>query len=122
MKYVAAYLLSDLAGTKNPSVAEISKILKSVGIEVDDTRAQKLISELSGKNLEEVMAQGSSKLSSVPMGGGALMAAGGAAVTAVAAAPGALAAVAVKKEEAKPAKKEEKPAEEEEDMGFGIFD
>jgi len=40
MKYVAAYLLADLAGTQNPTAADLSKILKSVGIEVDAARAK----------------------------------------------------------------------------------
>uniref|UniRef100_A0A672PDZ3 Large ribosomal subunit protein P2 n=1 Tax=Sinocyclocheilus grahami TaxID=75366 RepID=A0A672PDZ3_SINGR len=57
MRYVAAYLLSALGGKESPSTGDIKKILESVGIEVDDTRMSKVVSELNGKNLEEVIAQ-----------------------------------------------------------------
>ncbi|XP_065333801.1 large ribosomal subunit protein P2-like [Cloeon dipterum] len=112
MRYVAAYLLAALGGKENPSAADIEKIFSSVGIEVDKEKLTKVISELKGKNLEEIIAQGQEKLSSMPAGGG-----GGA----VAAPAGAAPAAAEKKEE----KKEEKKAESEEsddDMGFGLFD
>uniref|UniRef100_A0A9J7ZX76 Large ribosomal subunit protein P2 n=1 Tax=Cyprinus carpio carpio TaxID=630221 RepID=A0A9J7ZX76_CYPCA len=69
MRYVAAYLLAALGGKESPSTGDIKKILDSVGIEADDTRMSKVVSELNGKNLEEVIAQGFSKLASVPSGG-----------------------------------------------------
>lgn len=58
MRYVAAYLLSSLGGKDNPSSADIEKILSSVGIEIDSERVNKVIGELKGKNLEEVIAAG----------------------------------------------------------------
>lgn len=58
MRYVAAYLLAALGGNKNPSVADIEKILGSVGIEVDKERAKKVISELNGKDVNDVIASG----------------------------------------------------------------
>ncbi len=70
----------------------------AVGAEADDAKITKLLAELSGKDLAEVIKAGSAKLASVPSGGG-----GGAAAPAAAAAGGA------KKEE----KKEEKEEEEE---------
>ncbi|KAI1293821.1 60S acidic ribosomal protein P2 [Halotydeus destructor] len=112
MRYVAAYLLALLGGTKSPSAKDIENILKSVGIEVDAARSEKVISELKGKKIEEVIASGSTKLASVPSGGGAAAPAA-AAPAAAAAAP----AAAGKKE----AKKEESE-EEDDDMGFGLFD
>ena len=58
MRYVAAYLLAALGGNKNPSVADIEKILGSVGIEVDQERAKKVISELNGKDVNNVIESG----------------------------------------------------------------
>ncbi|XP_018935654.1 60S acidic ribosomal protein P2-like [Cyprinus carpio] len=112
MRYVAAYLLAALGGKESPSTGDIKKILDSVGIEADDTRMSKVVSELNGKNLEEVIAQGFSKLASVPSGG-AVAASSAAAPSAAAAAPAA--------EEKKEEKKEESE-ESEDDMGFGLFD
>ena len=40
-----------------------------MGIEADDDRLNKVISELNGKNIEDVIAQGVGKLASVPAGG-----------------------------------------------------
>lgn len=110
MRYVAAYLLAVLGGNASPSNADIEKILSSVGVEVDAARVTKVVGELKGKSIEELIAQGKEKLSSMPSGGGA-----------VAAAPAA-AAAADKKEEKKEAKKEESEEEEDDDMGFGLFE
>lgn len=54
MKYVAALLLAQLGGNQSPSVADISKILSSVGIEVDSSRAEALLAEVEGKTVDEV--------------------------------------------------------------------
>ncbi len=62
----------------------------------------------------QLIAEGSTKLASVPTGG-----AGGAAPAAGGAAAGGAAAAA---EEEKPAEKEEEKEESDEDMGFGLFD
>ncbi|ELK38183.1 60S acidic ribosomal protein P2 [Myotis davidii] len=69
MRYVASYLLAALGGNASPSAKDIKKILDSVGIEADDDRLNKVISELNGKNIEDVIAQGIGKLASVPAGG-----------------------------------------------------
>ncbi|XP_054710192.1 60S acidic ribosomal protein P2-like [Uloborus diversus] len=111
MRYVAAYLLASLGGNKNPSEADIEKILGSVGIEVDKERSKKVISELSGKNVEEIITNGKSKLASMPAGGGAVAAGG---------APAAGGSPA--KEEKVEAKKEESDEGSDDDMGFGLFD
>ncbi|NXT92501.1 RLA2 protein, partial [Anhinga rufa] len=58
MRYVAAYLLAVLGGNESPSSKDLKKILDSVGIEADDERMNKVISELNGKNIEDVIAQG----------------------------------------------------------------
>ena len=58
MRYVASYLLAALGGNSSPSAKDIKKILDSVGIEADDDWLNKVISELNGKNIEDVIAQG----------------------------------------------------------------
>ncbi|XP_056613948.1 ribosomal protein, large P2, like [Triplophysa dalaica] len=113
MRYVAAYLLAALGGKESPSTGDIKKILESVGIESDDTRMGKVVSELSGKNVEEVIAQGFSKLASVPSGGAVAVSSTAAPAGVAAAAPAAV----EKKEE-----KKEESEESEDDMGFGLFD
>ncbi|KAK3355712.1 60s acidic ribosomal protein-domain-containing protein [Neurospora tetraspora] len=110
MKHLAAYLLLTLGGNTAPSAADVKAVLESVGIEADSERLDKLISELEGKDLNELIAAGSAKLASVPSGGAGAPAAGGAAAAAGGAA-----------EEKKEEKVEEKE-ESDEDMGFGLFD
>ncbi|OTA54352.1 ribosomal protein 60S [Hypoxylon sp. EC38] len=111
MKHLAAYLLLGLAGNTSPSASDVKEVLESVGIEADDERLEKLLSELNGKDINELIAEGSSKLASVPSGG-----AGGAPAAGGAAAGGAAAA------EEKAEEKEEEKEESDEDMGFGLFD
>jgi hypothetical protein len=54
MKYLAAYLLLNLAGNEQPSAEDIKSVLSSVGVDAEGDRLEKLISELSGKNIQEV--------------------------------------------------------------------
>lgn len=54
MKHLAAYLLLGLGGNTSPKAADIKEVLESVGIEADDERLEKLISELKGKDINEV--------------------------------------------------------------------
>ncbi|CAH2013677.1 unnamed protein product [Acanthoscelides obtectus] len=58
MRYVAAYLLAVLGGKASPSSADIEKILGSVGVEADGERLKKVISELNGKSIDDLIAQG----------------------------------------------------------------
>ncbi|CAD6975946.1 unnamed protein product, partial [Tilletia controversa] len=88
------------------------KVLAAADIEPDTERLNKLLSELDGKDISEIIAEGQQKLASVPSGGG-----GGGAAAPAAAAGGAAPAEA-KKEEAK----EEEKEESDDDMGFGLFD
>jgi len=113
MRVVAAYLLAVLGGKSEPTADDINKILSSVGIEAKKENIDKLLSELHGKNLEEVLAEGSKKLLSLPSGGSAPVASSSAASD----------SSASSKKETKEEKKKEEPKEEEdEDMGFGLFD
>ncbi|CRK98208.1 CLUMA_CG011571, isoform A [Clunio marinus] len=111
MRYVAAYLLAVLGGNASPSNADLEKILSSVGVEVDAARVTKIIGELKGKSIEELISQGREKLSSMPAGGGA-----------AAAAPAAGAAPAAAEEKKEEKKKVESESEEDDDMGFGLFE
>ncbi|XP_036389732.1 60S acidic ribosomal protein P2-like [Megalops cyprinoides] len=114
MRYVAAYLLAVLGGNASPSSKDIKSILGSVGIEANDDCLNKVISELNGKDVNEVMNGGLSKLASVPAGGAV-------AAPSAAGAAGAAAGEAPAAEEKKEEKKEESE-ESDDDMGFGLFD
>ena len=54
MKHLAAYLLLSLGGNTSPSAADVKAVLESVGIEADGDRLNTLISELKGKDINEV--------------------------------------------------------------------
>jgi len=109
MRYVAAALLVALGGNE-VNKANIKKLLDVVGIECDGEKIDLVVKELAGKNIEELIAEGSEKLASMPAGGGG-------------AAPAAAAAGGAAPAEAKEEKKEEEPEEEsDDDMGFGLFD
>jgi len=115
MKHVAAYLLAVLGGKANPTADDIKKILGSVASDADDAKLNKLISELKGKNLEEVLKAGREKLSAVP----SAPAASAAPAAAAAAAPAAgKAPPPAKKEEPK---KEEKKEPSDEPAAFDLF-
>ncbi|KAM4044422.1 uncharacterized protein ACNLHF_008401 [Anomaloglossus baeobatrachus] len=111
MRYVAAYLLATLGGNSSPSAKDLKKILSSVGIDADDERVNKVVSELGGKNLNDLINSGLSKLCSVPSGGAV-------AAAPASAAPAAGGAAATEKKE----EEKEESEESDEDMGFGLFD
>ncbi|KAJ1675484.1 60S acidic ribosomal protein P2 [Spiromyces aspiralis] len=110
MRYIAAYRLLQLAGNESPSASDIENVITSVGIDFDSGRAQQLINALTGKNVDELIAEGQSKLASVPAGG------------AVAGGAGAAAAGGADEAATNEAAKEEEADESDEDMGFGLFD
>ncbi len=114
MRHVAAYLLAALGGNENPSASDIKEILSSVGVEEDAEALKVVLAQLKGKNLEELIEEGSKKLATMPSGGGG---GGGAAAAGGAAAP-AGGDGGAKKEE----KKEEPEEESDDDMGMGLFD
>jgi len=62
MKHLAAYLLLGLGGNASPSAADVKTVLESVGIEADDERLEKLIAELEGKDINEVLENRASRL------------------------------------------------------------
>merc|ERR1712127_550870 len=107
MKYVAAYLLAAQSGAA-PSKDQVTKILEAVGAEIEAAKLDKVFSELDGKSVDDVIAEGMSLLASVPSGGAAPAA--GAAAGAGEAAPAA---------EAKKETTEESASDS--DMGFDLF-
>ncbi|KAK6459244.1 60S acidic ribosomal protein P2 [Scheffersomyces xylosifermentans] len=109
MKYLAAYLLLVQGGNASPSVADISALLETVGVEAEESRVSSLLSELEGKSVSELIATGNTKLASVPSGGAAVSSS----------AAGASAGAA---EEAAEEEVEEAKEESDDDMGFGLFD
>lgn len=54
MRHIAAYLLLQIGGNASPSAADVKKVLSAVGVESDDSRLDTLISELKGKDVNEV--------------------------------------------------------------------
>lgn len=54
MRHIAAYLLLQIGGNASPSAGDVQKVLSAVGIEADDDRLEKLISELEGKDINAV--------------------------------------------------------------------
>nr|ALS05045.1 60S acidic ribosomal protein P2 [Centropages dorsispinatus] len=112
MRYVAAALLTALGGN-DITADNIKNILSSVGVEAEQDHLTRVVKELAGKSLEELIEAGSGKLASMPSGGGA------AAAAAPAAASGGDAGGAAP---AKEEKKVEEEEEEDDDMGFGLFD
>jgi len=114
MRYIAAYILIQLGGKSSPGADDIKKVLSAGGVDCDNERLSKLLSELEGKSIDELIVAGSAKLASVPSGGAVASSGGGGA-----AAGGASAAAPEKEVEAK---KEEPKEESDDDMGFGLFD
>merc|ERR1712178_386356 len=106
MKYVAAYLLAAQSGSA-PSKDAVTKILESIGADIEADKLDKVFAELDGKNVDEVISEGMGLLASVPSGG--------AAPAAGAAAGGAAEEAAVEE------KKESSEEESDSDMGFDLF-
>ena len=75
MRHLAAYLLLVVGGNESPSAADVKTLLQSAGVESDDERLGALITELEGKNIEELVALGSARLMKGGVGGGAAPAA-----------------------------------------------
>ncbi|KJH49871.1 60s Acidic ribosomal protein [Dictyocaulus viviparus] len=112
MRYISAYLLAIAGGNSSPKVEDIKNILGAVGVDTDVEAAELVISRLQGKNIEHVIAEGSTGLVTIS-GDAPVAVAPAAAASATAAAP--------PPAESKPAKKEEKE-ESDDDLGFGLFD
>jgi large subunit ribosomal protein LP2 len=109
MRHLAAYLLLVVGGNSAPTADDVKTLLAAAGIEVDQERLTTLVSELEGKSLAELIAEGTPKLLIGTGGGGG---GGGGGPAESGAAGGA----------ADAAPKEEKPKEEEVDPLSGGMD
>ncbi|KAL4908577.1 60s acidic ribosomal protein-domain-containing protein [Aspergillus multicolor] len=65
MKHLAAYLLLTLGGNTEPSANDIKEVLASVGIEADEDRLAHLLTELQGRDFDELITEGTAKLATV---------------------------------------------------------
>merc|ERR1712071_562463 len=108
MKYVSAFLLAALSGNA-PDKKQGTKVLESIGVEIDDAKLSKICEDLEGKDINEIIAGGMSKLAPVPSGAGAAVAGG-------AAAEG-----GAQKAEEKEEEEEEEGSEASMDGGFDMF-
>ena len=88
-------------------VDDIKSVLEAVGAEAEDEQIEKLLANVEGKNLEELLKEGSERLVSMPAGG--------------AAAPAASAAAASGEEKKEEEKKEEEEEEDVDMSGGGLF-
>mmetsp|Transcript_25438 Transcript_25438/g.31342 ORF Transcript_25438/g.31342 Transcript_25438/m.31342 type:complete len:113 (+) Transcript_25438:88-426(+) len=70
MKHVAAYLMLKLGGNDSPSAADVTAALGTVGVEVDSDSLNRLIAELEGKDINEVLEAGKGMLAKFGGGGG----------------------------------------------------
>merc|ERR1711939_733540 len=74
MKVISAYMLAVLGGKASPSVADVTKVISSMDIEMSDEESkslEELVEELAGQDINEVMAKGHEILKTVPRGGDA---------------------------------------------------
>ena len=102
MKAIATYLMLVLGGNSSPSASDVIGALSAAGIEADSGEVDKLVAELDGKDLAELLESGKEMLAQFGGGGGG--SSGGAAGA----------------EEEEEEKEEEKVEEEEMDLGGGM--
>jgi large subunit ribosomal protein LP2 len=107
LKYLAAFALLSLSKAK-PSKDEVAAVVKASGAAVDAAELDYVFTQLNGKDVNTLIAEGQAKMTAAAPAGGAA-----APAAAAAAAP-----AAGKKEDKKKVEEEE----EDGDMGFGLFD
>lgn len=66
---ISAYILCKLGG-KSGSEDDIKGVLEAAGLTADDDQLSKLMSDMEGKELETLLAEGSETMKDVPFGGG----------------------------------------------------
>jgi large subunit ribosomal protein LP2 len=77
MKHLAVYLLLKLGGNASPSKDDIVKALSSVGVAVDAARLDKMMADLQGKDLNELLESGKALLTTFDSGSGSGCGGGG---------------------------------------------
>ena len=70
MNAAAAYLLLILGGKKNPSSDDIKGVFESIGVQGDDTSINNLISDLEGKDIAQLIEEGTKKIANVSLSSG----------------------------------------------------
>jgi small GTP-binding protein len=70
IRHIAAYLLAVSGGDSNPNKNKITAILNAAGVAAFPKAIDALLAKMAGKNLEDVIATGTSKLSLVSGGVG----------------------------------------------------
>lgn len=84
MKYIAGYLLAVAGGNKDPSAADIEKILKAGKVDVDMDRLKAVVDQVKGRDVESLIEEGAKKMISFGGGGAVAATSGGAAPEAAA--------------------------------------
>ena len=79
MRHLAAYLMLVIGGNTSPTVEDVTNALAAAGVDVDEERLNTLISELDGKDINELIELGKEKL--MVGGSGAGVCGGGGDVT-----------------------------------------
>ena len=105
MRHLAAYLMLVIGGNASPTADDVTNALAAAGVDVDQDRLNTLITELEGKDINELIELGKEKLMVGGSGGGGGGGGGGAVTETTTEAP-----------------KEEKPKEEEVDALEGGMD
>ena len=82
MRHIAAYALLVLGGNDAPTAAQVEKVVKAAGAEVDKEKIEALVKALEGKPFHELVSTGIAKLGSMGTGSAPAAAAGGAAAAA----------------------------------------
>ena len=80
MKHIAAFALLVLGGNATPSAADVEKVLKDAGAKADSDKIAAMIKAFEGKDFNDVVKQGLTKMAS--MGSAGPAAAGGPAAAA----------------------------------------
>ena len=62
MRHLSAYLLLVVGGNATPSADDVTKVLATAGVEVDQARLDQLVAELEGKSVEELITLGRERL------------------------------------------------------------
>merc|ERR1719321_2105673 len=69
-KYLGAYMMALIGGNDSPSAADVKTILEAGGIECDDKMLKVCLERLEGKQVHELIAEGSTKFAACGGGGG----------------------------------------------------
>ena len=78
MGLMATYLMLQIGGNTEPSKADVTTALSSVGIEADTGLLDKLFTDLDGKDIKELLEAGQKQLAKFGGGGGGGSGGGGA--------------------------------------------